>query len=216
MNTNEILKEYDKKQDLYGEFTATIEKLLLDLLNRYQIRVLSVTSRIKTRESLENKINIESRKYLNLDKVTDICGLRIITYYPDEIDSVCSLITNEFYIDLKNSVDKRALLDPDRFGYLSVHYIVKLNNDRLHLTEYRKFADFKAEIQVRSILQHAWAEIEHDLGYKKKNAIPAPIRRRFSRLAGLLELADNEFVHIRNELSDYTNSMTQMILAKLK
>jgi hypothetical protein len=79
------------------------------------------------------------------------------------------------------------------------------------LTEYRKFNDFKAEIQVRSILQHAWAEIEHDLGYKTKNAIPLQIRRRFSRLAGLLELADDEFVHIRNELSDYTNNVAEMI-----
>jgi hypothetical protein len=100
-------------------------------------------------------------------------------------------------------VDKRTTLDPDRFGYLSLHYVVSLNEGRLALPEYRNFDNVKFEIQIRSILQHAWAEIEHDLGYRTENAIPAQLRRRFSRLAGLLELADEEFTQIRRTLAEY-------------
>jgi hypothetical protein len=71
----------------------------------------------------------------------------------------------------------------------------------------------KAEIQTRSILQHAWAEIEHDLGYKSTQEVPQTIRRRFSRLAGLLELADQEFISIKNELSTYESSVPERIEA---
>lgn len=67
----------------------------------------------------------------------------------------------------------------------------------------------KAEIQIRSILQHAWAEIEHDLGYK--STVPSPVRRRFSRLAGLLELADEEFIRIKQELLEYEEGLSKQI-----
>lgn len=114
-------------------------------------------------------------------------------------------------VDPDRSIDKRKVLDPDRFGYLSLHYICKLRPERLKLVEYRRFDGLLVEIQVRSILQHAWAEIEHDLGYKTPAAIPQPIRRRFSRLAGLLEVADTEFIHIRNELEAYSAQVKKEI-----
>lgn len=212
MNPNDILQEYDKQHDVYDSFTLAMKALLLDLLQRYHIRVLSVTSRLKKRESLGSKLAIVGRNYKNLEDVTDICGLRIITYYPDEINSVSSLISNEFNVDSKNSVDKRSLIAADRFGYLSVHYVVKLSDDRLLLTENRRFSNCKAEIQVRSILQHAWAEIEHDLEYKTEKPVSREIRRSFSRLAGLLELADDEFVRIRNVVSSEENKITQELI----
>jgi hypothetical protein len=69
----------------------------------------------------------------------------------------------------------------------------------------------KFEIQVRSILQHAWAEIEHDLEYKSREAVPRQIRRRFARLSGLLELADAEFVRLRNEIESYQQELPSEI-----
>ena len=114
-------------------------------------------------------------------------------------------------IDEENSIDKGKLLDPDRFGYLSLHYVVSFLPSRLSLTEYRNFAEYKAEIQIRSILQHTWAEIEHDLGYKTKLAVPREVQRQFSRLAGLLELADDEFISIRNKLKQYEVNIAKVI-----
>jgi hypothetical protein len=64
-------------------------------------------------------------------------------------------------------------------------------------------AEARYEIQARTVLEHAWAEIEHDLGYRSRDAVPDAVRRRLNRLAGLLELADQEFVAIRRELTDY-------------
>lgn len=117
------------------------------------------------------------------------------------------MIEEEFIVDTDNTIDKRTALDPDRFGYLSLHYVVQLNTARCEWPEYRAYQGLKAEIQIRSILQHTWAEIEHDLGYKSKIEIPRKIQRDFFRLAGLLELADKEFMGIRNSLEAYRSSV---------
>lgn len=94
-------------------------------------------------------------------------------------------------------------MEVDRFGYLSLHYIVSLSEDRTNLTEYKEFQNIKFEIQIRSMLQHTWAEIEHDLGYKSSVGLPNHIKRDFSRVASLLEIADKEFLNIKNNLEEY-------------
>jgi putative GTP pyrophosphokinase len=167
----------------------------------------SVTHRIKQRSSTIRKIERKARPNYGLSDITDLLGLRVITYFDYEVDRAAQIIEKEFEVDRANSVDKRTKLDPDRFGYLSLHYVVALSESRRRLPEYKKFGTVKFEIQIRSILQHAWAEIEHDLGYKSEQAIPAPLRRRFSRLAGLLELADEQFTDIRQGLRQYENQV---------
>ena len=148
-----------------------METLLRQLLREREIPVHSISSRLKSRGSLAKKVERKGTSYSDLSDVTDLAGLRIVTYFSDQVDEIAGLIESEFQLDHHNSIDKRADLDPDRFGYLSLHYVVSLSPSRAALTEYRALAGLKAEIQIRSILQHAWAEIEHDLGYKT-----APIR----------------------------------------
>ncbi|PWK11618.1 ppGpp synthetase/RelA/SpoT-type nucleotidyltransferase [Tumebacillus permanentifrigoris] len=211
-NQSPILAEYDREIGIYTDFSNKLEVLIQELLKQQGIRVHSITARCKDRKSLQGKIARSDGKYSSLSQVTDIVGLRIITYYNDEVDAIAKLVEQEFELDVQNSVDKRELLDPDRFGYLSLHYVVKLPEKRLALTEYARYAGCKAEIQVRSILQHTWAEIEHDMGYKSKQAIPKDIRRSFSRLAGLLEIADLEFAKIRDSLQEYENDVQEQIL----
>ena len=206
-----LLKEYDDSQSLYVEFVSSMAALMGRLVAEHGFKVLSVTPRVKDRPSLRDKLLKRERIYSTLDDVTDIAGLRIITYSANDVDSISSVIKKEFYIDQVNSVDKRALLDPDRFGYLSVHYIVRLKSPRSKLPEYERFTHLKMEIQIRSILQHAWAEIEHDLGYKSKQAVPSEIQRRLSRLAGLLEMADDEFDRVREDLVQYRKEVADKI-----
>lgn len=206
-----IMGEYDEQCALYTEFTEKIEKLVEDLLKENDLRVHSISSRVKDRVALRTKLERAEEKYLRLSDITDLSGIRIIIYLADEVDKVAKIIQKEFDIDQEHSVDKRELLDPDRFGYLSLHYVVSLPATRLKLTEYQRFSDCKVEIQIRSILQHTWAEIQHDLGYKGKQTVPKEIRRRFARLAGLLELADDEFTQIRDSLLEYEATVPQRI-----
>jgi GTP pyrophosphokinase len=202
-----LLEQYSGKTPLLEATAAKAETLLHELLDDSEIRIHSISSRVKDKESLRRKLLRPGKEYRKLDDVTDLLGLRIITYFPDEVDAVARVIEEEFSVDPVNSIDRRSTLDPDRFGYLSLHYVVTFSRRRVRLPEYRRSARIKIEIQIRSILQHSWAEIEHDLGYKSEGSVPRSIRRRFSRLAGLLEIADTEFAGIRDELITYQETL---------
>ena len=171
----------------------------------------SITHRVKDGESLGRKLAAKPGKYRDLDDVTDVLGVRIVTYFPDEVDKLAQIVEAHFDIDRENSIDRRATLEPDRFGYLSLHYVARLSAVRQGLAEYGPERGRRFEIQIRSILQHAWAEIEHDLGYHTEAAIPPDIRRRFSRLAGLLEIADAEFEAIRDDMAAYAKRLPDEI-----
>jgi ppGpp synthetase/RelA/SpoT-type nucleotidyltranferase len=181
--------------------------LLVQLLGGEGIQLHSVTSRCKTRDSIAGKIAKPDKNYSVLREITDVAGIRVVTYFAEDVDEVAAVVEGEFAIDREKSVDKRILLDPGRFGYQSLHYICTFTDDRCRLGEYLRFATIPFEVQVRSILQHAWAEIEHDLGYKSAVGVPREVRRRFARVAGLLELADSEFEEIRRELAAYQRAV---------
>jgi len=215
----DILAEYDSQRTIYEEFAKALADLLPKLLTEHKVRGFSVELRrsiIKERSSLERKIQgkaaTQTKAYEQLSDITDIIGLRVITDFEDNVNKVLKVLESEFEVDKSNSMDKGELLDPNGFGYRSVHYVVALTKGRSRYGEYKRFKGLKSEIQVRSILQHAWAEIEHDIGYHSPEAIPRESRRQFSRLAGLLELADEEFIDLRNSLNKYKRE----IRAKIK
>ncbi len=211
---NELLDQFDRELGLYRDLAATIASLLQQILPPLKVQIHSITHRCKERESFKAKIGRPEKNYRSLSDITDIAAVRITTYFADDVDSVAELIEAEFKVDSNNSTDKRRLLDPDRFGYQSLHYVAAFTDQRCSLLEYQRFSDRKFEVQVRSILQHAWAEIEHDMGYKSAQGIPRNIRRRFARIAGLLELADDEFSAIRDELAAYVATVPADITEK--
>ena len=182
------------------------------LFRSSNIKVHSVSSRTKESKSFNKKISKVEKEYTKLTQITDISGARIICLFADQVDEIAKVIGDNFTIYPDLSVDKRAILDPDRFGYLSLHYVVTLTKERVELQEYKRYDGLFCEIQIRSILQHAWAEIEHDLGYKSNVEIPRELKRRFYRLAGLLELADDEFDNLQNDIINYRNKVDSTIL----
>lgn len=204
-----ILEEYDSNVKKYEYLRDVATNLIKELLREESIN--SITGRVKQRVSVEGKIDRKGGKYQHIDDMTDIVGIRIITYYSDDVDRIADVIEKEFMVDRDNSIDKRKVMEPDTFGYLSLHYVVNLSEQRQELSEYLSVKDIKFEIQIRTILQHTWAEIEHDLGYKSATGIPKEIRRDFSRLAGLLELADKEFLGIRTNLQSYSEEITKKV-----
>lgn len=197
-----LYEQYIDEKDKYSLFGKKLVDLIEGLLKNEKIKYQSIDWRVKSDESFCNKVK-KKDKYKNIKEITDVCGVRIITYYSDTVDKVAEIISKQFEVDYENTIDKRKTLDPDKFGYLSLHYVISLKENRLSLPEYQIFKDMKVEIQIRSISQHVWAEIEHDLGYKSDVEVPREIKRNFYRLAGLLELVDSEFVGIRNKLGKY-------------
>jgi GTP pyrophosphokinase len=199
-----ILADFDCRAPTFEGLRDYLNRLLADLLRINGIRFHKIESRIKDRKSLKDKLARPTKDYASLDDLTDICGLRVITHSKSEVDEIATIVEREFDIDQQNSIDKRIYSDPDRFGYISLHYVISLSKDRLKLPECSAWSGYKAELQIRTILQHAWAEIEHDLAFKSRFAVPAEIKRRFARLAALLELADDEFAGIKTHLAAYS------------
>lgn len=192
-------KEYKRTRPYYEEFCSKLIALLEDLLSKAIIKYDVVEGRAKTIESFSHKLRRDGKTYGDpLREMTDLVGLRVIVYYEDDVDRVCSLLENEFEIDSRSAC-KEAILTPNRFGYLSVHEVFSLSNTRAHLPEWSDFSDFRAEVQVRTVLQHAWAAISHMLQYEKEKDIPSQLRRKLLRLSGLFELADEELLALREK-----------------
>lgn len=136
--------------------------------------------------------------------------MRVITFFPSTLEEIDTLLNQEFEV-VERSDKGEELIEEDRFGYQNIHYLVRLKQQRAGLAEYERFAKAVAEVQVRTILQHAWAEIEHDIQYKSSVAIPTEIHRRFMALAGVLEIADREFQAIQDADRELTNEARNMV-----
>ncbi len=147
-------------------------------------------------------------RYDNPDeKITDYIGIRIITYVQSDADKVCNIVEKEFNIDKKNCTNKNNDLGTDKIGYRSIHYIATLKEERTKLVEYKDMKEYCFEIQVRTLLQHAWAEIEHDRKYKFSGVLPLTIQRRLNLVSAVLEVADNEFNAIAKQFDEYYQSI---------
>jgi ppGpp synthetase/RelA/SpoT-type nucleotidyltranferase len=195
-----LLQEFrDKRQELL-QLDNHVFELISQTLKQQGIELNSIEHRIKTVESLAGKLERKGEKYHQLSDITDLIGLRIVTFYTDDVDKVAAIISQLFDIDWANSVDKRKLHDLNSFGYNSLHYICNLHE-----------GSFPFEIQIRTALQHTWSAIEHDIGYKGAVKLPPQYRRQFSRLAGMLELADDEFSRLRTTMTEYRRQIQTLV-----
>jgi predicted RNase H-like nuclease/ppGpp synthetase/RelA/SpoT-type nucleotidyltranferase len=173
--------------------TEEYARLVTDLLDDAGINYLSVTGRPKSVASFAAKAHREAAGrpvFLDpLTEITDVVGVRVITYLRRDVAAVAELLRDALVV-LDDRDMGRETAREGRFGYASRHLLVEREGDRA------------AQVQVRTVLQHAWAEFEHAMRYK--GAIPdeqAPdLDRRFTLAAGLLELADREFSAIHETL----------------
>lgn len=195
-----ILREYQDNLPRFREVEQEVKERLRQTLADAGLLVAAIESRVKGYDSLAGKLELKGHKYSSLADLTDILGLRVITFYIDDVDKVASAVERLFDIDWENSVDKRKIHEIDSFGYLSLHYICKVPD-----------FPYRFEIQMRTLLQHAWANMDHDTGYKSGVEIPKRYMRNMSRLAGMLELVDDEFSKIRIELTDYRRRVQALV-----
>lgn len=206
----DVEKWYDKNKALYEQFSQDIEEIITKILRTKNIPYQSICHRVKEKESYLNKSRNE--KYTNpIEQITDVSGIRIIAYTNQDVVSICKILQDEFCIDEGNSENKADILETDKVGYLSIHYILQLSEKRLGLSEYKVYKNLKCEVQVRTLLQHAWAEIEHDRNYKFAGVLPNEIKRRFYLVAGVLELMDCEFDKLSKDIDEYAKSMRKAV-----
>ncbi len=168
---------------------------------------MSVEGRTKSRDSFAKKVG--RKNYNDARKQdTDLSGLRIITYLERAEKEVEDLVKFSFNVHKEHIVHKGEDLGTDRIGYRSIHYVCDLGESRVKLPEYSRYVGLLFELQIRTVVQHAWAEIEHDRGYKFGISLPDALRRRLNLVSGLLELVDQEFSAIADAVDEYALSIS--------
>jgi ppGpp synthetase/RelA/SpoT-type nucleotidyltranferase len=178
------------------EAATQAQKIVESVLSDLRADIHVIVARSKNLESAFWKVLRKSYDKPS-EQLTDKIGVRVITYYENDVNRVVEKLAEEFEIDPVRSTDKRAALDLRSFGYRSVHLIARLQGFRASGSDYVALRDQWFEIQVRSILEHAWAEIEHEIVYKSGIRYPVDVQRRFAAIAGTLELIEKEFLGLR-------------------
>jgi len=187
--------EFNRNIDLYENVSSSVMSILARVLPAKV--VVTTASRVKDFDSFyekSNKLSDGILKYQNpLEQILDIVGIRIVVIAQRNIVEICKSVRNA--LDVIDEEDKAAeLLKTGQLGYESYHLICRLGKDRAKLDEYNGLCGQPFEIQVRTALQHAWAENEHRIQYKKsKNP---ELQKRFLRLAASISSADEEFDRI--------------------
>lgn len=218
---------YGRARKHFKMFAHTLGEVL-QAATRKLAPLAIVQARPKSVPSFAEKILRKRVLYADpLLDMTDLCGGRVITHTAGQVQAVCQFIEEHFLIDWANSADVSQRLGPAEFGYRSVHYIVSFKPgvfptkdvpvkipqrllDGLPQKLFNRPAPpqrpFKAEIQVRTILEHAWADIGHDMTYKTGLTVPEKYKREFAAIAAILESADREFGQIHHSLQGYQSN----------
>ena len=208
---SELLEWYQREKPVFDSLARTAESILENLIKKAGIPTVSVSSRVKNSGSLVEKQR--RKRYKNpKDEISDFVGLRVITYTEDDANKICDLVKTSFSVDQNRSIDKSHQLDVDQIGYRSYHFICGLGDRRVMLPEFEAFRDRYFEIQVRTVLQHAWAEVEHDRNYKFSGALPTPLQRRLYLISGMLEVGDRELNQLSRDIDAYVASIKERML----
>lgn len=203
----EVFKEYyAANAAVFTDAAGSLRTLLALLLtDNDAFPTPQVLARVKDRDECIAKF---ARKYQTTceeartlygikDYLTDIVGLRVICLYETDIPLVRKILADNF--EILDESDKTQAVEGQEgvFGYKGLHLDLKLLPNRRDLPEYQRFRDLRFEVQLRTTVQDAWSVLDHKIKYKKK--IPHELKRRINRLAALFELADQEFLNIRDE-----------------
>ena len=199
------VREYAARLAETTDAAAQFVALVTAVLDEAGINYLSVTGRTKSVASFAAKAarRADGRPlYADpLQDITDQIGVRVITYVLGDVAAVADLLNDQVVVKDDRDLGRQTA-SQGRFGYSSRHLLIALDAARDSQPGYAQLRGRLASVQIRTVLQHAWAEFEHDIRYK--GTVPEEhareFDRRFTLAAGLLELADQEFSAIRDRL----------------
>ncbi|EMB3084243.1 GTP pyrophosphokinase [Providencia sp. PROV164] len=197
-----LIEEYKENKHLYQSLLIQAKHSIESLLRNEDIEIFSIEARLKDENSFKEKLQRKS-DYKTLSDIEDICGLRVICYYESDLQKLRKLINENFKV--LSSSDKKEESEVDKFGYSSSHFIAIFKDNWLQNPIYNNLGDLKFEIQIRTMLMHTWAAISHQTLYKNESDAPRHMRRTFSQLSALIELADEQFSRIKKMKDEYTH-----------
>ncbi|SHJ91903.1 ppGpp synthetase catalytic domain-containing protein (RelA/SpoT-type nucleotidyltranferase) [Arenibacter nanhaiticus] len=204
MNFEQLRTEFEGKTSKYESLGKNVVESIRILLHLANIKNLSIYFRVKDVDSFMEKT--ERKSYEKpFDETEDICGIRIICYYQKDIAKIEQIIKKEF--DIIESFNKESNLEYNEFGYRSHHLIASVKKEWEKTPNFRGLSKLKFELQIRTVLMHAWAEIEHNLAYKSELQTPKQFRRKLHRISAKLEEADEQFEELKEESKKYQSQL---------
>jgi ppGpp synthetase/RelA/SpoT-type nucleotidyltranferase len=206
-----LLHEYLRVQPDYEKLADYLRGRMDEIAKKLGIYPI-IMARAKSLESFAEKVQRAGKHYSSnpLEELTDLCGVRVITYFLEDVRTFAAEIEKEFIIDRENSADKKTGLALDQFGYISLHLIFRLKRPPdipgLSDESMQRIMNARSELQLRTIGQHMWAGVFHEMGYKNEFQLPARWQREFARAAAMLEGVDQAFQETKSAMGTYESS----------
>lgn len=201
-----ITHEYKNSASKYDNFCITLKDQLNELISKENIKLaLPLEYRVKSLESILEKIERNKLEINSLTEINDLAGIRIITLFRSDMEKIKNSIEKEFTIHRCEDTSER--LQDNQFGYESIHLEISMPNEWCLAPNLRAYKELKTEIQIRTLSQHNWAVMSHLLQYKQEKDVPIPLKRSINRVAALLETVDNEFERLLQERETYKRSI---------
>jgi putative GTP pyrophosphokinase len=174
-------------------------------LTQGAVLALPVESRIKSWSSIVPKLLRVLPMPKSVLDIHDLVGLRLVTLFMRDASRLVSLIARTFKVIEQE--DTAIRLEDNKFGYASVHILIRLPEEWLKVPSMANLGNLVAEVQVRTLSQHLWAAASHVLQYKKEENVPSPVKRSINRVAALLETIDLEFDRVLAERDTYQRAV---------
>lgn len=206
----DYMEWYFLNKPKYESVMENVSELIKKLLSIHERQYYEIKTRVKSPEGFLKKVyqgqdSYGNPSYRNPSQIVDLAGIRIIAYLASELKDIYDLVSSAVsIIEVREKHNER--------GYNAKHIIATLSEQRKDLPEYEKIKDIQFEIQFKTILQHAWAEIEHDRIYKYEGDVPPGIPKKFSNLATKLLKIDKTF----QDISDTIETGPKEILSNIK
>jgi len=197
-----IETEYNSVKSLLTEFSEQICQQLEKLIKENNIFLgFPIQKRVKTWDSIQEKFERLSMKVSSILELQDLVGLRINLLFKKDVEPICKIIKDSF--EVVRQYDTIDRLKADQFGYSSIHFVIKIPKDWLTVPTFKHLGNLQAEIQIRTLAQHIWAEASNFLQYKRESSVPNNVLRSVYRVSALLETVDLEFDRVLEEKNIY-------------
>ncbi|MHB8033085.1 RelA/SpoT [Clostridium botulinum] len=218
MDQKDFIQQFKTDKHIYTAWGEYVKNKILELLKNKvdveQFLKLDVNVRVKSVDSLLEKAFYRNKNYTDpYNEITDKVGIRFIVLYLDDIEVIEHIVESisEWNYskdrDFSNEIEK----NPEKFGYESCHYVVT-NNSEIAYNKVTIPKGIACEIQIRTLLQHAYCEMSHSTVYKRK--VHNTVKRITARSMALIESADYFFKEVKgmvyNEEKSYIDLLPKL------
>lgn len=213
-------KYYESNRKHFADAKNAYIRIINSLIKRSDVgEVTKIEGRVKDKEECIKKFQSKYQSTLEADEqpfeikdfISDLIGIRIVCLYEDQIPLVSEVLQRNFKIlDVTDKISA-VVSTEDSFGYKGLHMDLALNDEMASLPKYLPYVDRSFEVQIRSLIQDAWSVLDHKIKYKK--SIPIDLKRRINILSALFELADREFMEIRNATTELMHQATVSLIS---